>query len=331
MPPKKPSKATKDLPPDADKVPKDPTPDMGYTESDSGSESSGTDAGYTDSDNNDPALTATPSKKNRPTGPSATVPRSSVSYRTPTKGPSVKSATVIPEMFRAGTSVVATDPTEHAGPPDATAGVAGSAGSVDPNDPHPTFSDFEDVDDEAQTGAKKAKKRVRAFTADTKSGNRTAPCWRWYRDSLSYPGYACCQAVVEETTGRICGKRIKRGDAATKGLNDHLKLHPKVYAEFLKLRAEIAISKAIGTLDVREGQKALMSATDQARELLGKPALARKGPITRTIDDYFESQQSLVPFPSQSKSQKRLDLEVMLFLARTCLPFSLADHPAFKR
>ena len=51
MPPKKPSKATKDLPPDADKVPKDPTPDMGYTESDSASESSGTDAGYTDSDN----------------------------------------------------------------------------------------------------------------------------------------------------------------------------------------------------------------------------------------------------------------------------------------
>ena len=160
MPPKKPSKATKDLPPDADKVPKDPTPDMGYTESDSASESSGTDAGYTDSDNNDPALTATPSKKSRPTGPSATVPRRSVSYRTPTKGPSVKSATVIPEMFRAGTSVVATDTTEHAGPPEATAGVAGSAGSVDPNDPHPTFSDFEDVDDEAQTGAKKSKKRV---------------------------------------------------------------------------------------------------------------------------------------------------------------------------
>ena len=311
MPPKKAKKVTAKKVHTPGSQPK--AEDLGYSDT---SEESDSDAGYSDEQNDDPALTATPKKKLRSTpGSSKDTGRAlAAGFRQPT----------LEEMFAGGSGApTAPDPDLPT-----ASGLAGSA--HDEADPPVDLDDedlFDDLDEEED--APRTKKRTRP--AFPKKGNRTARIWKWYRDSLTDPWYVACQAVVDEATGTTCRKRIKRGDASTKGMNGHLKRHPKEYAEWLRLRAIDEKNKALATLDVRDGEKALMQATDEAREILGKKPLARKGPITKTMRDYYATQQSLVPYSSQSKSQKRLDLEIMSFLAQTCLPFSLVDHPAFHR
>ena len=72
-------------------------------------------------------------------------------------------------------------------------------------------------------------------------------------------------------------------------------------------------------------------AKDQARAMLGKSPNNKKGPVTKTITAYFKSKPNMTAYSTQSAAQKRIDLDIMILLARLSLPFSTVDHPAFKR
>lgn len=141
--------------------------------------------------------------------------------------------------------------------------------------------------------------------------------------------FCICKVLVNPEKNRPCGARIKRSMGNTKGMTGHLQTHKSEYAEYLKKKSKGVVSDAHGSKEVLESYKVLGESQDLAREILNKPPLARKGPETKTIEDYFQSQQALEPWKPNSTRQRRVDLSLMLMLARCGLPFSLMDHPAF--
>ncbi len=109
---------------------------------------------------------------------------------------------------------------------------------------------------------------------------------------------------------------------------NHLKSHPLAKKQLLAAQAKQVITDAHDTAAIKDVQKDYQEAQDVAREILGKPALARKMPISRAITEYFES-ADIRKFQMKSERQRRVDMEIMQFLARCSLPFSIVDHPAF--
>ena len=191
----------------------------------------------------------------------------------------------------------------------------------------------EEEEDQGQTSQATPSKRRKIVPSakDSRKRSRKASCWKWFRDSEIDPWYSVCQ-VPDPVTGVLCGKRISCGPkSTTTGMNKHLKRHKKVLAEFLRLKAEEEVQNAIDTLDVNEANKMYAEAKDQARAMLGKAPNSKKGPVTRSIKAYFKTQTHLTPYGSQSAAQKRIDLDIMILLARLSLPFSTVDHIAFKR
>jgi hypothetical protein len=139
-----------------------------------------------------------------------------------------------------------------------------------------------------------------------------------------------CKVVVNKDTKRLCSARIKRFQGNTKGMMGHLQsLHKAEYAEFLQKKSVGVIADAVDTKEVYESSKKYAEAQDQARDILNKPPLARKGPSVKRIDQYFSTQDTLEKWKKNSARQRRVDLELMLCFARCGLPFSLADHPGF--
>lgn len=162
------------------------------------------------------------------------------------------------------------------------------------------------------------------LTADQEA-KMTADQLKAYHDTW----FCICTVLVNPEKTRTCGARIKRTQGNTKGMTGHLQTHKAEYAEFLQKKSKGVVSDAQHSKEVLESYKVLGEAQDAAREILNKPPLARKGPETKTIEDYFLSQQALEPWKPNSARQRRVDLSLMLMIARCGLPFSLMDHPGF--
>jgi len=162
------------------------------------------------------------------------------------------------------------------------------------------------------------------------SRKRSSPVWNYFRPCEKNPEkYVVC-IVVDQHTKLQCGARIKRTDQSTTGLLKHLRQHKQAYADVLNTKAQQVVGDATDTSLVITSQKNLASAEDKAREILGKSPQVRRMPKTKTLESYFEKQPSLVKYPPQSESQKRIDLATMTYMARCNLPMSHADHPGFK-
>ena len=208
----------------------------------------------------------------------------------------------------------------------------GVADDDDDDDAGPSEDEEEPEADKSKGSRTPSKRRKIVPSAnDSRKRARKASCWKWFRDSDVDPWYSVCQ-VPDPVTGVICGKRISCGPkSTTTGMNKHLKRHKKVLAEFLRLKAQEEVQNAIDTLDVNEATKIYDEAKDQARAMLGKAPNTKKGPVTKTISHYFKTKPNMTPYSTQSAAQKRIDLDIMILLARLSLPFSIVDHPAFKR
>ena len=142
--------------------------------------------------------------------------------------------------------------------------------------------------------------------------------------------WCLCKVIVNSETKRTCGARIKRFQGNTKGMTGHLlSMHKAEYADYLKKRASVVVADATDTHEVIESAKQFSSAQDEARRILEKPPLARKGPNSQSIQQYFPKQVTLEKWKLNSQRQRRVDLEIMQFLARCSLPFSTVDQPAF--
>ena len=206
-------------------------------------------------------------------------------------------------------------------------------GVDDDDDDDGPSEDEEDPEADKSKGSRTPSKRRKIVPSanDSRKRARKASCWKWFRDSDVDLWYSVCQ-VPDTVTGVICGKRISCGPkSTTTGMNKHLKRHKKVLAEFLRLKAQEEVQNAIDTLDVNEATKIYDEAKDQARAMLGKAPNTKKGPVTKTISHYFKTKPNMTPYSTQSAAQKRIDLDIMILLARLSLPFSIVDHPAFKR
>lgn len=181
--------------------------------------------------------------------------------------------------------------------------------------------------DESQS-QKKSKRRE--FSEHTKIRSKHSPIWDFFEEVEGSNGkYVRCIAI-DETTGRVCHARIKRADHSTSGMNKHLTTHPKAMIKLTQTRAHQVVETAYDTRDLTDAQKKLLEATDESRDILGKAPLTRKMPVTRTLHHYFEKQSNLEKYPGTSERQKRIDLEIMTYLARSTLPLSHVDRPCFK-
>ena len=69
---------------------------------------------------------------------------------------------------------------------------------------------------------------------------------------------------------------------------------------------------------------------DEVRAEAGLGSVHKKRPLTSTIDCYF-SKHSPAKYLPGSDHQKRMDLDIMGFLATTNLPFSLVETKGFRR
>lgn len=193
----------------------------------------------------------------------------------------------------------------------------------------------EEADVEARTSTRSTDPKAREKSEPKKrrgsvSRKRSSPVWNYFRPCEKNPDkYVVC-IVVDQHTKLKCGARIKRTDQSTTGLLKHLRQHKQAYADVLNTKAQQVVGDATDTSLVITSQKNLASAEDKAREILGKSPQVRRMPKTKTLESYFEKQPSLVKYPPQSESQKRIDLATMTYMARCNLPMSHADHPGFK-
>jgi len=183
----------------------------------------------------------------------------------------------------------------------------------------------------------------------TRSGKRSE-LWQYFEDEPKKPlsesqkekmspeaikayndtWYAVCQVYLDADKTRLCNQRIKRNQGNTKGMKGHLQTHKKEFAEYLQRMSKGVVEDAHGSVAVLDSYKELGAAQDEARDILNKPPLTRKGPETMSIDTYFQSHRELEPWKLNSTRQRRADLDLMLMLARCGLPFSLVDQPGFK-
>jgi len=186
---------------------------------------------------------------------------------------------------------------------------------------------------------------------DTPRGGKRSPIWDFFRDEPRSPltpeekakmtpkelkdwkdtRFSICEVVVNTESNRKCGARIKRSQGNTKGMTGHLSsLHKAEFAEFLRKKSVNVVDDATNTWEVYTSSKQLDAAQAQARVILEKPPLARKGPSTRTIDSYLTTDaKKIEKWKVNSHHQRRLDIEITLFLARCGLPFSLVEQPGF--
>jgi len=171
------------------------------------------------------------------------------------------------------------------------------------------------------------KKKKRAGTPTRK---RSSPAWSFFKDCPKDPkGYVICQ-YVDPVTKVKCKTRITKPDYSTSGLLKHLRKHPAAYAEVNRMKGKQLVQTALDTKDVIASEIELYKAEDEAKTILGKKPSVKKMPKTNTLQNYYESQPSLVKYHPQSELQKRIDLTIMTLIARCNLPISLVDHPGFQ-
>jgi hypothetical protein len=78
-----------------------------------------------------------------------------------------------------------------------------------------------------------------------------------------------------------------------------------------------------------EAEVELEQTQDQARADKGLGSVYKRRPISSTIDQYMKK-KSPAHYPPNSDHQRRMDLDIMAFLATTNLPFSLVETKGFK-
>ena len=79
---------------------------------------------------------------------------------------------------------------------------------------------------------------------------------------------------------------------------------------------------------MNQASKDLDKAQVEAREELGQPMPLKKMPVTKPISEYLKK-KSPAKYPLQGLTQRKIDFEIMVFLARCNLPFSLVDELGF--
>ena len=185
-------------------------------------------------------------------------------------------------------------------------------------------SDSDETDDEKQL--KKIRKPLSKATK--RRGKSNTVLWKFFTEDPKDPNYAVCSVQIGNRL--TCNARLKRPESNTSAMQKHLKsIHPKEFSIYQKEYGKFLVDKAKDSCSIFDSQKELEEAVDEAREILGKTVPSRKMPFTKTIDSYFKRQEPK-KFQSTSEKQKKIDFEIMTFLAKMNFPFSSVDHPAFQ-
>ena len=70
---------------------------------------------------------------------------------------------------------------------------------------------------------------------------------------------------------------------------------------------------------------------DEVEVLTGQAPAAKKMALTTPIDKYMQKKTAPQPYQKTGPLQRRIDLEIMTWVATANIPFSLVDQKPFRR
>ena len=175
--------------------------------------------------------------------------------------------------------------------------------------------------DTSTPGPRPAKTRRK----EPKRSKYNALLWQHFRDNPESNFKTSICTVKMRMSGKECQTEVSRTDGSTTGMKRHLeRFHPDVYAKYLKEYAgDKDTTHAENQID--DGNVAVQQAEFQHPGKLFAPL---KRQTSRPIETYLQ-EKPVIKFPLQSETQKKYDMDVMTWLARTSTPFSHVEEKGF--
>jgi len=93
----------------------------------------------------------------------------------------------------------------------------------------------------------------------------------------------------------------------------------------------LSISQADRERKKRRLTDEAQAARDEVEELTGHAPAAKKMALTTPIDKYMKKKTAPQLYQKTGPLQRRIDLEVMTFVATANVPFSVIDQKPFRR
>ena len=99
---------------------------------------------------------------------------------------------------------------------------------------------------------------------------------------------------------------------------------PSIYPDLIPFQAEREKKK-------RKLTDEAQAARDEVEEVTGHAPAPKKMALTTPIDTYLKKKTAPQPYQKTGPLQRRIDLEVMTFVATANVPFSVIDQKPFRR
>lgn len=139
-------------------------------------------------------------------------------------------------------------------------------------------------------------------------------------------------SIVKCNVTAGCKAAVRRPDGSTSGMVSHFQIkHPAEYVAYLEKSGKDLQQRVKDDKAIAEAMTKHHHVVDVVRAEGGRVTPFKSRPITKGIEQYMNQRKMPTKYLPTADLQRRVDLDIMTFLATTNQPFSLVNEEGFKR